>query len=87
MSENWSDALNKARDEGGFHWRDNIFFKRLEDGSVRVRHFMEWNYCPNFKDWIIPPNEWASIVCSVSKEGETAKRWDAAQDFHGREGS
>lgn len=78
-------ALAHAFAEGGFHWRDGIFFKRLPDGAVRLRRFTDFNYSPTYEDAIIPPNEWASIVCSVSKEGETGARWNAAQDFHGRE--
>lgn len=81
---NWDCALLRAYDDAGFHWKHNTFWKRLDNGSVRVRHFMEWNYCPNWVDWIIPAAEWASIVCSVSRDGETAERWDHAQDFHGR---
>lgn len=72
---------------GAFHWRDNWFFKRQPDGSVAVMHKTdsyqgdEYYISPALS---IPSNEWASIVCSVSKDGETAERWDAAQDFHGR---
>lgn len=76
--------LQRQREEGGFHWKNDIFFKRLPDGSVRVRRPQNFNYCVTFHDWIIPAPEWASIVCSVSADGETAGRWDAAQDFHGR---
>ena len=84
----YGKALQAARDEGGFHWKDDIFFKRLSDGSVRVRYFAQHinsNYLPQFYDWVIPPAEWASIVCSVSTHGETLERWIDAQDFHGRE--
>lgn len=64
----------------GFHWRDNWFFKRMPDASVRVSQVTgEW-----FTQLEIPANEWASIVCSVSVHGETGERWEASQDFHGR---
>jgi hypothetical protein len=69
----------------GFHWRDDWYFKRLVDGSVNIIHFHRG---PSFsyidKDLVIPSNEWASIVCSVSRDGETSERWNASQDFHGR---
>lgn len=68
----------------GFHWRDDKYFKRLPDGSVRIQFIEPFNGHPNIKEWTIPPAEWASIVCSVSKDGETGERWNAAQDFHGR---
>ena len=78
---------------GAFHWRDNWFFKRQPDGSVAVMHktdsYLGKRNCLQKDDYYlspelsIPQNEWASIVCSVSKEGETAERWEAALDFHG----
>ncbi len=27
-------------DNEGFHWRDNIYWKRLGDGSVRIAFFV-----------------------------------------------
>jgi hypothetical protein len=50
----------------GFHWRDGWWFKRLADGSVRVVH--------GDTTLVIPENEWASIVCSVSALGEAGQR-------------
>ena len=58
------------------------------DGSVRVMHSAEMPMTGEeylHPDLTIPPNEWASIVCSVSAGGETGERWEASQDFHGRE--
>jgi hypothetical protein len=70
--------------QSGFHWRDGWYFKRLEDGSVRVSHVTH----PPFEgkleqQFVISENEWASIVCSVSAEGETSQRWQKAREFHG----
>jgi len=65
-----------AEATAGFHWRDGWYFRRLEDGSVRI--------VSDYADLTIPAAEWASIVCSVSADGETGERWHAAQDFHGR---
>lgn len=31
---------------------------------------------------VIPENEWASIVASVSKNGESAESWQFVRDFH-----
>ena len=80
----WDKALIEARNDGGFHWKDDVYFKRLDGGSVRMRVFGEWNYTPNWEDFVIDPSAWASIVCNVSADGETFDRWNAAQDFHGR---
>lgn len=55
---------------GKFHWRDNWFFSRLEDGSVRIER-------ANFEEGkaeellVIPPSEWASILNHLNKTG-----WD-----------
>lgn len=77
--------LIAARNDGGFHWQRDTYFKRLPDGSVRLR---TWRTAPDgfptYDDRTIDPMSWASIVCSVSAEGETGERWSAAQDFHGR---
>lgn len=78
--------VDAAFDRSGFHWRNGHYFKRLIGGEVLVvkcaddgrSDRIEWHQT-------IPPTEWASIVCSVSAEGETSDRWNAAQDFHGRE--
>ena len=61
---------------GEFHSHDGWYFKRLEDGTVRVR----------YGDTLVatfPENEWASIVCFVSRKGETGDRWQQARIFHG----
>jgi hypothetical protein len=67
----------------GFHWRNDIYFERLP-GCVEVTYFDQYNNSPQERKWRIPHSEWASIVCSVSSLGETAERWETAQDFHGR---
>lgn len=68
----------------GFHWKNDVFFKRLPDGGVEVTYFDQYNNTPQERKWHIPAAEWASIVCCVSAVGETYERWGAAQDFHGR---
>lgn len=72
---------------GAFHWKDGWFFKRVKDGSVRIMRPESRDGREEYllTDVTVKPNEWASIVCSVSAEGETGPRWEQAQDFHGRE--
>lgn len=75
----------------GFHWRDLMFWKRLDDGSVRIRLFarrdsgavMDGDDDEPVREWIIPPSEWASIVASVSYQGETGDSYRTALGFHG----
>lgn len=76
-----------------FHWKDNVFFERLEDGSVHVYHEppkAEWpSGVDKAKvaiyrtfDLTIDPDSWASIVASVSAGGEGDGRFYEAQLFH-----
>lgn len=74
-----------------FHWANGWYFSRRKDGSVEVRNHGDFDGPDRndaAADWhttlVIPAAEWASIVCSVSKQGETGDRWNQAQDFHGR---
>jgi hypothetical protein len=80
-------ALMDAYNDGGFHWQNATFFKRMPDGAVRLRTFRRLTSDPHshwtWEDRAIDAKSWASIVCSVSAAGETAARWDAALDFHG----
>lgn len=63
---------------GGFHWQDGLFFTRLRDGSVRIRKFTGPPYVDPTLEVVIPPNEWASIVASMSATGETYETWRMA---------
>jgi hypothetical protein len=78
----WLDHMDKAKSESGFHWCNGIYFKRMNGQSVRMRIFGSYNGCPNYVDHIIPPNEWASIMASVSHDGETADTFQIALTFH-----
>lgn len=65
-----------------YHSRNGLHFERLWDGSVRI--FMK----PRVDDEpvelaVLPENEWASVVASVSESGENYQRWMEARLFHG----
>lgn len=76
-----------------FHWQENIFFGRKNDGSVRV---IEFKHTPDqfpsaeklypaeelWFDCTIPPMVWASIVASVARGGETAETFNQALSLH-----
>jgi hypothetical protein len=73
-----------------FHWKNGWYWSRLSDGSVEVRNHGNFEGGdPNHTNGdgrttlTISPSEWASIVCSVSIEGETDVRWEQVQRFHG----
>lgn len=71
--------------EMAYHWRDGWIFERWPDGSVHIHH--ERGNAPGREvvnpTLIIPPNEWASIVAEVSKQGGTADTYQQAQTLHG----
>jgi len=81
-----------------FHYKNNLFFGRREDGNVRVLKIHPDHKFPGFPtvngpppvadqwvelDAIIDADGWASIVASVSKQGETGATFRQARDFHG----
>lgn len=78
-------------DNEGFHWRDNIYWKRLGDGSVRIAFFgtrasgevLDGDDDEPVRELIIPPNEWASIVAAVSAGGETPEKYRSVSVLHG----
>jgi hypothetical protein len=69
-----------------FHWRDGWFFERMPNGSVMITKRKDAGMeSPIITREIIPPEEWASIVASVSIKGERDRRWYTALDFHMKE--
>jgi hypothetical protein len=66
----------------GFHWQDDIYFRRMEDGSVLVTSFWQYNNSPQERKWTISSDAWASIVSSISASGETSETWGQAKTFH-----
>lgn len=60
--------LEQQKANSGFHWKDDVYFKRLSDGSVRIRQFTYWSYNPIVEDWVISEDEWETIVRAM-KEG------------------
>jgi hypothetical protein len=68
-----------------FHLRDGWYFRREENGAVRIMHRETPTSHYLSTDLTIPAEGWASIVCSVSIDGETGERWQAALEFHGAE--
>lgn len=80
-----------------FHWNDNLFFGRCDDGSVRIVQFhgapFDWpkwdgvfddaeKWPETVIDVVVPPEQWASIIASVSARGETAQQYAIALAYH-----
>ena len=72
---------------GEHHWQNGWYFKRLEDGSVRIRKYTSpaSTHEPRRlveEEAVIPPDEWASIVASVCLHGGNADEYERAGSTH-----
>jgi hypothetical protein len=73
-------------DTSGFHARDNWFFRREDDGSVRI--LAPDSMGPGAHQVVtLDADTWASAVASVSAVGETSESFQTARRFHNGEGS
>lgn len=63
-----------------FHWKDNWYFERRDNGVVRIYHLGELGIAD--ADIEIDADSWASIMASVSAQGETAESFQEARNFH-----
>lgn len=76
-----------------FHSKDGLYFQRRDDGSVDISHWLsgiantgraDQQPCDVLnRSWRLTASEWASVVASVSQDGENGETWKAALDFHG----
>lgn len=69
-------------DSPGFHAHDGWFFRREEDGSVRILAPDSAGRGASQKV-VLDPNTWASVVASVSASGDTSETFGAAKRLHG----
>ena len=71
-------------EHGEFHSEHGLCFKRMEDGSVRVRL-----YDPDVRrvqrEIDLDASTWASVIAHVSKRGGTPKTHQTAEEFHNQE--
>ncbi len=65
-----------------FHYKDNWYFERLEDGSVMITHPDGPGLNSEPEEFIIDADSWASIVAHVSSRGEKADTFREASLFH-----
>lgn len=84
-----------------FHWNNNVFFGRMENGGVRILAFSatpdSWPVAdgiydptdPRFPvifDQRIDANSWLSLISSVSAGGEVDGRFYSAERWHNSTG-
>jgi hypothetical protein len=66
-----------------FHCKDGWFFERYPKGGVAIiKRADAKEQSPVVASIIITPEEWASIVASVSVGSEFNGRWQQALNFH-----
>lgn len=68
----------------GFHYKDGLWFKRNQDCSVTITQMKTAQADETeilFKT-TIDDNGWASIISSVSKQGEADGRFYRALEWH-----
>lgn len=58
----------------GFHAKDGWYFERQDDGSVKVSAAVD----RSTEVITLGPSTWASIVASMSAEGETSQSYQRA---------
>ncbi len=67
-----------------FHYKDGIYFKREDNGSVTVIKKESAHYAAKtITEFNIDPDGWCSIIATVSDKGETSEKWEEANKFHG----
>lgn len=64
-----------------YHESDGWYFKRLPDGSVRIR-VVDWPEGKIVREHVVKPGPWCSLIASVSISGETTETWMYAHEFH-----
>ena len=71
---------------GEFHHKGNHTFKRLDDGSVRIRKYKEYKD-GKFEgiefEHVVDRDLWCSVIACVSHRNETSEFWQDAVKFHG----
>lgn len=63
-----------------FHLKDGWYFERISQGAVRIYHL---GYTGLMDRGIVADaDSWASIMASVSAQGDTAESFQEARNFH-----
>ncbi len=80
-------ALLNKRANAGFHLHSGIFFKRLDDGSVRIScNPVAAGYPASLRavfSFDVDPESWASVLTALSSIESSAELHQAARDLHG----
>ncbi len=68
-----------------YYWRDGWSFERRSGGIVEIVKRSSARPDSNVElRVVVPPSEWAQVVCQVSSDGMNVARWNEATRFHGK---
>ncbi|HWB36633.1 MAG TPA: hypothetical protein VHA75_11475, partial [Rugosimonospora sp.] len=70
-------------ERSGFHAHSGWYFRRNSDGTVTI--YADATEDGHPREVTFEPSTWASIVASVSSEGETSATYREALALHTRE--
>ena len=73
-------GLAPPDESGWYHLRDGFYFKG--DGTAVTIAVRREDDPHAFRVLTVPPNEWASVVASVSKRGDVQSAWSEALALH-----
>ena len=76
------DVVDSMGDVGGFHSKNHLFFKCVNNGDVRIQKWSEKAPWTLVSEVVLDPHTWASVVSGVSFLGEDGERWRHIVDFH-----
>jgi hypothetical protein len=65
-----------------FHSKDGWFFERAANGAVHIVKTDGKVGGPTLAEVALTAETWASVVASVSEQGETRETWMQALEFH-----
>jgi hypothetical protein len=76
-------TMKMEQEPGEMHWKDGWLFKRLDDGSVRIRVWRPFVAVPGpYETAVIPAAEWVSLIHHLGKD-QTSEAMEQAKEFHG----
>lgn len=81
---NVGDTIDHMTNAPGFHSKEGLFFKRVNNGDVRVQKWSDTAPFTLLSSVVVDAHTWASIVASVSYDGEDHKSYREALEFHER---
>lgn len=78
------DTVDHMTNVTGFHSKGGVFFRRIGNGDVRIQVWSRTAPFTLLATQVIDAHTWASVVSSVSYQGEDYASMREALEFHER---